>query len=116
MRMFLSLLMLVAFAGASTAGPIRKGVTLQVKAESIWFQDAGRLAHWQALKQSGDAAALASYQDGLLQRRDAWQFLNTLDVRIRGHRPKAHQVDVEMISAGRMQGSRWVVDEDALKR
>lgn len=114
--MFLALLLVVAFTGASAAGPIRNGAILQVKADSIWFQDAARLAHWQALKKSGDAAALASYQDGLLKSRDAWQFLNPLDVRIRGHRPKEHQVDVEMTSEGRMQGSRWVLDEDVLIR
>ncbi|UZE48571.1 hypothetical protein ONR75_27940 [Rhodopseudomonas sp. P2A-2r] len=89
---------------------------MQVKADSIWFQDASRLAHWQVLKHTGDAAALVLYQDSLLKRRDAWQFLATLEVRIRGHRPKAHQVDVEMTSEGRLRGSRWVLDEDALSR
>jgi hypothetical protein len=114
--MFLALLMLVGFTGASVAGPIRNGATMQVKADSLWFQDAARLAHWQALKQTGDAAALASYQDGLLKSRDAWQFLHPLDVRILGHRPKTRRVDVEMTAEGRMQGSRWMLDEGALNR
>ena len=116
MRRFLALLMLLALTGAAVAGPIRKGATLRVKASSIWFQDAAKLARWQALREAGDAAALASYQDSVLKNRDAWQFLHLLDVKILGHRPKTHRVDVEMISEGRMQGSSWVLDADALNR
>jgi hypothetical protein len=51
---------------------------MQVKPNSIWFQDVAMLTHWQRLKKSGDAAALASYQDSALSHRDAWQFTNQL--------------------------------------
>jgi hypothetical protein len=112
----LALLFLLAFAGACHAGEIRGGATRRVKADSIWFQDAAQLAHWQALKKVGDAAALESYQDVLLKNRDAWQFLYPLEVRILGYRPNAHLVDVKMKSEGRMKGSRWILDVDALER
>jgi hypothetical protein len=59
-------------------GEIQKGATMQVKPNSIWFQDVAMLTHWQRLKKSGDAAALASYQDSALSHRDAWQFTNQL--------------------------------------
>ncbi|CAN5152421.1 hypothetical protein BH11PSE4_BH11PSE4_05410 [soil metagenome] len=114
MRSLLALPLLLACAGACQAAEIRAGATMQVKAGSIWFQDAVQFAQWRALKISGDAAALASYQDDILKRRDAWQFLNPLDVRIQGYQPTAHRVDVQITSDGRMQGSKWVVDADAL--
>jgi hypothetical protein len=116
MRRFLALLMLLALTSAAVASTIRKGATMRVKASSIWFQDAALLTRWQGLQQAGDAAALASWQDGLLKTRDAWQFLHPLDVKILGYRPKTHRVDVEMTSDGRMQGSRWMLDVDALVR
>ena len=116
MKSFLALIMLLAVTGVSCAGAIRNGATMQVKADSIWFQDAARLTRWQALKKSGNAAAFSSYQDSLLRSRDAWQFLNPLDVKIRSYQPRTHRVDVEMKTAGRMQGSTWVLDAGALAR
>jgi hypothetical protein len=114
MRSLLALLILLACAGTCNAAVIRSGATMQVKENAIWFQNAADLAHWQALKKTGDAAALVSYQDGLLKNRDAWQFLKPLAVRIRSARPKAHWVDVEMTSEGRMKGSKWLLDADAI--
>lgn len=114
MQSYLALLTLLALTSATYAGEIRPGASMQVKPDSIWFEDRARLAHWQALKKAGDSKALASYQDGLLQARQAWQFTRPLTVRIRGYEPKAHLVDVEMQTEGRLQGSRWMLDARAL--
>ncbi len=114
MRTYLALLVLVALGVASFAGEIRKGATMQVKPNSIWFQDAAKFAHWQQLKKSGDSAALASYQDEALAQRDAWQFVNQLSVRILGYEPGKNRVDVEMKTEGRMLGTRWLLEPDAL--
>ena len=89
---------------------------MQVKPDSIWFGDRAKLARWQALKKGGDSKALASYQDGLLHAREAWQFARPLTVKIRGFEPKAHLVDVEMQAEGRLQGTTWVLDTSALLR
>jgi hypothetical protein len=116
MRSSLAFPILLALAGGCHAGEIRNGAAMRVKADSIWFQDAATLKRWQALKKSGDTAALASYQDGMLKGRHAWQFLKSQEVRIRGTRPNVRRVDVEMIAAGRMQGTTWMLDADALQR
>ena len=50
---------------------------MQVKPNSIWFEDTAKLTRWQQLKKSGNAAALTSYQDQALSKRDAWQFLRS---------------------------------------
>ena len=113
-RVFAVVIILVALANACLAGEVRKGATMQVKADSIWFQDAEKFARWQALKKGGDAKALAAYQEEALRQRDAWQFIKPLAVKILGVTPKANRVEVEMTTEGRLQGSRWLLDIDAI--
>ena len=69
---------------------------MEVKADSIWFQDVVKLAYWQTLKKSGHAAAFATYQDQALSHRDAWQFSKPLSVKILSYDPGNNQVNVEM--------------------
>jgi hypothetical protein len=114
LRVFAGVIVLVALANACLAGEIRKGATMQVKADSIWFQDAEKFARWQSLKKGGDTKALAAYQEEALRQKDARQFTKPLDVKIRGATPKANRVDVEMMTEGRLQGSRWLLDIDAI--
>jgi hypothetical protein len=104
----------VALGLGSLAGEIRTGATIEVKPNSIWFQDAAKLAHWQQLRKSGDAPALATYQHEVLSNRDAWQFTKPLTAKILGYEPETSQVNVEMDTPGRLQGSTWVLDADAL--
>jgi hypothetical protein len=114
MKTFFALPFLLALTLAAFAGSIEKGATMQVKANSIWFQQATELAHWQQLKNKGDSIALAAYQEKVLGNRDAWQFINPLTVKILGYDPAKHQVHVEMTTEGRMQGTDWLLDPDAL--
>ena len=87
---------------------------MQVKPNSLWFQDAATLAHWQQLKKSGKSTALASYQHKVLSGREAWQFTEQLTVKILSHEPKKNRVNVEMTTAGRMLGTTWSLDAGAL--
>jgi hypothetical protein len=110
----ITLFFLLALGIASFAAEIRKGATMQVKPNSIWFQDAAKLARWQQLKKSGNSKALASYQNDVLSNRDAWQFTKSLTVKILSYEPEKKQVNVEMKTPGRMLGSKWLLDTDAL--
>jgi hypothetical protein len=114
MRHHLVLLALLTLISAAHAGEIRRSALMQVKPDSIWFEDRAKLAHWQALRSAGDAKTLTSYQDGLLQAREAWQFTKPLTVRIRGFEPTTHLVEVEVQTEGRLQGSTWVLDPSAI--
>jgi hypothetical protein len=114
MRGFLAPIVLAALSTASLAAEIRDGTTMQVKANSIWFEDAAKLAHWQQLKHSGKAAKLAAYQKKVMGEREAWQFTKPLDVKILRYERKKNRVKVEMTSAGRMQGTRWFIDASAV--
>jgi hypothetical protein len=116
MRAVLALFVLLALNAASFAAEIRRGATMQVKPNSIWFEDTAKLTRWQQLKKSGDAAALASYQDSALSKREAWQFMSPLAVKVLSYQPRNNQVRVEMTAPGRLLGTTWSLDAGALAR
>ena len=116
MRAYVALLVLMFGSTGSHAGEIRMGALMQVKPNSIWFQDTGQLTHWQKLRKSGDKAAFESYQKQKLSEREAWQFIYPMTVKILGHTPKTNQVSVEMLTEGRMLGTKWVLDAGTLMR
>ena len=113
-RLSAVVIVLAALATACLAGEIRKGAIVQVKADSIWFEEAEKLARWQALKKNGDAKALAAYQEKALRQSNAWQFIKPLTVKVLAVTPKANRAEVEMMTEGRLQGSRWLLDVDAI--
>ena len=89
---------------------------MEVKANSIWFQEVKDLTRWQQLKKSGKSDALADYQEKLLSNRDAWQFLSPLSVKVLSYDAAKRQVNVEMETPGRMQGTKWFLDDGTLAR
>ncbi len=110
-----ALLLAAALSIGSLAGEIQNGATLEVKPNSIWFEDADKLAKWQQTRNSGDSRAFASYQDQILSEREAWQFVNPLTVKVLGFEPGKSQVKVEMTTPGRLLGSTWFLDDEALR-
>jgi hypothetical protein len=95
------------------AKEINNGETTEVKANSIWFQDADKLGVWQQ-KKGSHAKSLAAYEEKVLSAREAWQFTNPLTAKILKYDAAKRQVYVEMTTAGRMQGTKWWLDLDAL--
>jgi hypothetical protein len=114
MKALLTAAALLASSIGCLAGGITPGATMQVRPNSIWFDQAGQLARWQKVKKSGDAAALASYQDKLLGQRDAWQFIYALSVKVLGYDAKNRQIHVRMLTEGRFAGLDFYVAADAL--
>jgi hypothetical protein len=104
----------LAWNVACVAGEIRAGATMEVKPNSIWFDDLAQFIRWQQLKKGGDSKALASYQKASLSQRDAWQFINQLTVKVLGYEPRKNRVNVEMKTEGRFLGSKWYLEADEL--
>ena len=113
-RIAAAVMALATLATGSLAGEIEKGATFEVRADSIWFQDAAMLTQWQQLKKAGNSAALASYENDVLSTREAWQFTKQLTVEILGYDPDERQVNVELKTPGRLLGTQWLLDADAL--
>ena len=116
MRLCFAALILTALSVTAVAGEIRRGAAMQVRADSIWFKDAAKLTQWQQMKKSSDAAGLTSYQEKLLSAREVWQFTKPQSVKILGFQPRDNRVNVEMRTHGRLLGSKWFVDADAVAR
>jgi hypothetical protein len=111
---FRTLLALGILSLSAWAADIQKGATMEVKTDSIWFQEVPRLSHWQKLKKN-HSPELASYQEKELGSRDAWQFTKPLTVKILSFDAGTNQVKVEMETEGRMKGRTWWLDGSALK-
>ena len=107
---------LLALAISSLAGEIRKGATMEVKANSIWFQEVKDLTRWQQLKKSGNFKVLTAYEEKVLADRDAWRFLTQLTVNVISYDAAKRQINVEMKTPGRMLGTKWFLDSDAVVR
>lgn len=112
----LALLIAAATVTAALAADIRASAIMQVKPNSIWFDEAADLAQWQELKKKGDEPALAAYEKSKLGSRDAWQFINPLTVKVLGYRQRNNQVAVEMKTKGRFEGLKMFLDAGALTR
>jgi hypothetical protein len=108
-------LLLAGLGGISFAADIRKGAIVQVKANALWFEDAGKLARWQRMKKKSDAPTLAKLEQSMLRAREALQLVNPQTVKVLDFDAKTSRVRVEMTGEGRMQGTRWVVDEGAVE-
>ncbi len=113
----LAALFLCSAAIASAAGPpsFEKGAILTVRANSIWFQDTEKLSRWQELKHAGPAKIFNEYQWNALTHRDAWQLNNPLTVKVIGYDAKHEQVNVELQTPGRLEGSIWFLDARAFE-
>lgn len=115
MKVMLPLIASVMLTTACLAADIRAGATVQVKAGALYFEDAGKLARWQRQKKRDDAATLAKIEGSMLRAREAWQFTQALSAKVIDVDAKTGRVRVEMLSDGRMKGTRWVVDEGAVE-
>ena len=100
-------------ATSALAAELKVGTTVEVKANSMWFEEAAQLTRWQQVRRRGDGKALTAYEEKVRGAREAWQFGGRLSVRILAYDRSRHQVKVEMLTAGRLQGSTWYVDDSA---
>ena len=115
MRAFLTLILLVASIAGTPAAEIRNGAIMQVKPNSIWFEQATQLAEWQRLRKRRDAVAFEAYQKSELSERQAWQFINPLTVRILSHEPAKNRVHVKMKTKGRWPTPTGISTQNSLQ-
>ena len=115
MRAFTTVLAMLLMTAAASATDIRKGATMRVKADTLWFEDAGKFARWQRMKTRDAAATIARQEQSMLRAREAWRFEGVQSVKVLDLGVKGGGVRVEMLAEGRMQGTRWVVEEGAVE-
>ena len=52
----------------------------------------------------------------MLGQRNSWQFLKPLKVKILRYEPATNQINVEMRTVGRLEGTTWWLDASAVGR
>ncbi len=67
-------LVTLALGRAVLLGRDLRGRQARGQGQLLWFQDEDKLARWQELKASGNAEALAAFEEEELTNREAWQF------------------------------------------
>ena len=105
-----TLLFSLALSVCSFADQFRVGASMQVKANSIWFQTDVDLTVWQRFEKIATPAVMESYQTVVLGSRQAWQFTKPLTVKILSYEPQENQVKVEMLAPGRLNATVWWLD------
>jgi hypothetical protein len=106
----LTLLVLASLNVCLFADQFRVGARMQVRENSMCFQTDVDLTVWQRFGKVATPAVMESYQTVVLGSRQAWQFTNPLTVKILNYEPTENQVNVELLTPGRLLGSVWWLD------
>jgi hypothetical protein len=107
---------LMAVAALAPAIGNANAQNAQVRANAMWFSSATALDAWQRDKAHLSSKALKAHQDSLLNSREAWQFIYRQPVTILLNEAELHELEVQMIGPGRLQGSVWWIDSRDLIR
>ena len=107
---------LLGVAGArAEAAEIRDGETGYIADNSIWFTDEPDLAVWKRVRQAFAPKDVKSYQQIILDTRQAWQF-GPVKVRVISYWTNQHEINVKMLTEGRLEGTEWWVDDKDYSR
>jgi len=116
MKISLVLLLTLSICAALLGKEITTGETMEVKPNSIWFWEQAKLTQWQELKASGDEKARKAYEEKTLGPREAFQFLKPLEVKVLVYEAGKKQVNVEMLTKSRFEGSKFGIDAEAVDK
>jgi hypothetical protein len=99
------------------AAEIHEDDTGYIANNSIWFTDEPDLAVWKRVRQVFTPKDVEAYQNIILEARQAWQFIaGPLKVKVISYNAERHEIEVKMLTEGRLAGTDWWVDDrDYLK-
>jgi hypothetical protein len=94
------------------AAEIHDGDTGYIANNSIWFTDEPDLAVWKRVWQAFAAKDVKTYQQIILDTRQAWQFIaGPIKVKIISYWANQHEINVKMLTEGRLADSEWWVED-----
>ena len=101
----------------ANAVEIRDGGTGYIANNSFWFTNEPDLSVWKRVRQIFAPKGVAAYQGIILKERQAWQFIaGPLKVKVISYYADQHEIQVKMLTEGRLAGTDWWVDDkDYLK-
>ena len=101
------------FAGAyAEAAEIHDGDTGYIARDSIWFTNESDLSVWKRVRQAFAPKDVKTYQQIILEERQAWQFSGPTKVKVISYWANQHEINVKMLTEGRLADSEWRVEDN----
>jgi len=99
-------------AGAyAEAAEIHDGDTGYIANNSIWFTNETDLSVWKRVRQAFAPKDVKTYQQIILEERQAWQFSGPTKVKVISYWANQHEINVKMLTEGRLADSEWSVED-----
>jgi hypothetical protein len=99
------------FAGAyAEAAEIHDGDTGYIANNSIWFTNESESV-WKRVRQAFAPKDVKTYQQIILEERQAWQFSGPIKVKVISYWSNQHEINVKMLTEGRLADSEWWVED-----
>ena len=104
---------ILCFAGGyAEAAEVHEGDTGYIANNSIWFSDHADLAVWKRVRQAFAPKDVKTYQQIILEERQAWQFISgPIKVKVISYWANQHEINVKMLTEGRLADSAWWVED-----
>ena len=103
---------ILCFAGVyAEAAEIHDGDTGYIAKNSIWFTDESDLSVWKRVRQTFAPKDVKTYQQIILEERQAWQFSGPIKVKVISYWANQHEINVKMLTEGRLADSEWWVED-----
>ena len=93
------------------AAEIRDGDTGYIANNSIWFTEESDLSVWKRVRQAFAPKDVKTYQQIILEERQAWQFSGPIKVKVISYWANQHEINVKMLTEGRLADSEWWVED-----
>src|SRR6516164_3297000 len=108
---------ILCFAGVyAEAAEIHDGDTGYIAKNSIWFTDESDLSVWKRVRQTFAPKDVKTYQQIILEERQAWQFSGPIKVKVISYWANQHEIHVKMLTEGRLADSEWWVEDKGAPR
>ena len=100
-------------AGAyAEAAEIHDGDTGYIANNSIWFTNESDLSVWKRVRQAFAPKDVKTYQQIILEERQAWQYSGPIKVKVISYWANQHEINVKMLDTkGRFADSEWWVED-----
>src|SRR5215831_4553644 len=103
---------ILCFAGVyAEAAEIHDGDTGYIAKNSIWFTDESDLSVWKRVRQTFAPKDVKTYQQIILEERQASQFSGPIKVKVISYWANQHEIHVKMLTEGRLADSEWWVED-----
>ena len=93
------------------AAEIHDGDTGYVAKNSIWFTEESDLSVWKRVRGAFTPKDVNTYQQIILEERQAWQFSGPIKVKVISYWANQHEINVKMLTEGRLADSEWWVED-----